>query len=134
MEERLKQYNEIKAEISNLKWKIKVLENEEIQPATAFMEITGIKPKGYMKSPIENKIAKKNDEINMYNRQMEELQLEIDMIDSKINILKDLERKVIIDYYINNRTAIDIASYIYREEVTVYKMLRRAIKRMDKQK
>ena len=130
MEEKLKSYNDIKAKIKELKWKIKILENEEVQASSPVLEVTGIKGIGYKDSPIEAKVIKNTDKINSYKRQIEELEAELEYIDSKIKTLKDLEQKIVIDYYINKRTALAIASYTYREEKTIYKILKRAIDKM----
>lgn len=130
MEEKLKSYNDIKAKIKELKWKIKILENEEVQAAGPVLDVTGVKGTGFKSSPVELKAIKNTDKINSYKRQIEELEAELEYIDSKIKTLKDLEQKIVIDYYINKRTALAIASYTYREEKTIYKILKRAIDKM----
>lgn len=130
MEEKLKSYNDIKAKIKELKWEIKILENEEVQAAGPVLDVTGVKGTGFKSSPVELKAIKNTDKINSYKRQIEELEAELEYIDSKIKTLKDLEQKIVIDYYINKRTALAIASYTYREEKTIYKILKRAIDKM----
>lgn len=95
MEEKLLKYNEIPAEIARLKWKIKVIENQDIQVNSGGIDPTGVRAQGYKSSPIENQVAKNLDNITKYKRKIEELQAELEMLDSMINTLKGIERQVI---------------------------------------
>lgn len=95
MEEKLLKYNEIPAEIARLKWKIKVIENQEIQVNSSGIDPTGVRAQGYKSSPIENQVAKNLDTITKYKRKIEELEAELEMLDSMINTLKGIEKQVI---------------------------------------
>lgn len=95
MEEKLLKYNEIPAEIARLKWKIKVIENQDIQVNSGGIDPTGVRAQGYKSSPIENQVAKNLDNITKYKRKIEELEAELEMLDSMINTLKGIEKQVI---------------------------------------
>lgn len=95
MEEKLLKYNEIPAEIARLKWKIKVIENQDIQVNSGGIDPTGVRAQGYKSSPIENQVAKNLDNITRYKRRIEELEAELEMLDSMINTLKGIEKQVI---------------------------------------
>lgn len=95
MEEKLLKYNEIPAEIARLKWKIKVIENQDIQANSGGIDPTGVRAQGYKSSPIENQVAKNLDNITKYKRKIEELEAELEMLDSMINTLKGIEKQVI---------------------------------------
>lgn len=95
MEEKLLKYNEIPAEIARLKWKIKVIENQDIQVNSGGIDPTGVRAQGYKSSPIENQVAKNLDTIAKYKRKIEELEAELEMLDSMINTLKGIEKQVI---------------------------------------
>lgn len=108
MEERLKKYNAIIAEIDDLnkqiihkKKKIKALEYEEAQPSSPVLEVTGIKAKGYMRSAVENKGVNNLDKIERLKRDIERLELdieelekELECIDSRLNILNSKDRRI----------------------------------------
>ena len=132
MEERLKRYNEIDAEISKLEWKIVMLENEETQASTSVLEITGIKPKGYTTSSVENKVVKNADKITKYNNKIIELKAEKKMIESIINTLKGIEKRVIELRYIQNLKWESIAVSIDRDVSRVRAIKNSAIIKMDK--
>ena len=132
MEERLKRYNEIDAEISKLEWKIVMLENEETQASTSVLEITGIKPKGYTTSSVENKVVKNADKITKYNNKIVELKAEKKMIESIINTLKGIEKRVIELRYIQNLKWESIAVSIDRDVSRVRAIKNSAIIKMDK--
>ena len=115
MEEKLIKYNEIKAEIDKLKWLIAVKEREEVQAGGPFLEITGIKAQGYKSNALENQIVKNVDEIRLYQKKIEELEAEIRMIDSMINILEGTEKQVVVLRYIKQLKWEGIAATINRD-------------------
>lgn len=95
MEERLKEYNGKKAEIKRLKYENKKLEREEYGISGGVLEITGIKPKGYMQSSLEKKIINNQDKIAENNKRIEELEAEIEYIDTALNTLKPTDKRII---------------------------------------
>lgn len=131
MKERLEKYNEIMLEINRLKRRIIKLKNEEAQPSSSKIDITGIKAKGFNGNTAENKAIDNADKIAECEKRIEELEAEIKLIDSAIKILKNRDQNVIKDYFINNKSAIEIAKTINREEKTIYVIIRNAIKKME---
>lgn len=132
MEERLLRYNEIKAEIDKLKWKIAIKEREEVQASSPTLEVTGIKAQGFKSSSVENQVVRNVDEINMYKKQIEELEAEIRMIDSMINTLKGVERQVIELRYKQQLKWEGIAVTISRDVSRAKAIKDIAIKKLDK--
>lgn len=132
MEGRLKKYNEIEADISRLEWKIRKMENEEAQASTAVLEVTGIKPKGYTASSVENKAIKNVDNIAKYKQKILELTAEKKMIDSLINTLKGKERQVIELRYKHQLKWESIAVSIDRDTSRAKAIKDSAIKKMNK--
>lgn len=131
MKKRLEKYNENICEINSLKRKIVKLKNEEAQPSFSKLDITGIKAKGFNGNPIENKAINNADKIASCEKRIEELEAEIKVIDSAIKILKSRDQKVIKDYFINKKSAIEIGKEIDREEKTVYVIIKNSIKKME---
>lgn len=132
MEERLLRYNEIKAEIDKLKWKIAKKEREEVQASSPTLEVTGIKAQGFKSSSVENQVVRNVDEINMYKKQIEELEAEIRMIDSMINTLKGVERQVIELRYKQQLKWEGIAVTISRDVSRAKAIKEIAIAKLDK--
>ena len=95
MKERLKKYKDKKAEIKRLKYEIKKLEREEYGITGGVLEITGVKPKGYMQSSLEKRIVNNQDKIADKKRKIEELEAEIEYIDTALNILKPTDKRII---------------------------------------
>lgn len=131
MEERLQSYNKIKAEIKRLEYEIKKLENEEYGVGSSNLEITGIKPKGYMQSGAENKLVNNQDKINMYKRQIEELEAEIEYIDAQLKLLNSIEAQVIRLKYFENQSLNVISENVERDESTIIRIINRAIVKMQ---
>lgn len=132
MEERLKKYNEKKAEIKRLKYKIIKLENEEYNANTASYEVTGIKPKGYMQSGAENKVVKNMDKIRQYKNQIAELEAEIEFIDTALNTLKPADRRIVELRYKVGLEIKSIMSDTGYSKGGLEKCLRKSIEKLDK--
>lgn len=122
-----------KAEIKQIEYKIKKIELEDINVNGSNFEVNGdIRPQGFMKSNIENKIIKNVDYIKFLEKQKNELQAKIEMIDSLINTLSDYHREITELKYKYNKTNSQIASIMKREERTIRKALFKIIEILSK--
>lgn len=131
MEERLKNYNSNKKRMLEIKAEIADIQKEMYGPTGGGLEPTGIKPKGYMQSTAEAKIIKAVDKIKSKETEIVRLQMEIDIVDIALNILKPIERQVIELYYFKNLSISAIASTIGRDaETTVTRLRLKALAKM----
>ena len=76
-----------------------------------------------MASNTENKIIKNADRVRLLEKQKDELQAKIEMIDSLINTLSDYHREITDLKYKYNKTNSQIATIMKREERTIRKAL-----------
>lgn len=132
MEERLLNYNKLIADIKELKWKIKRLENREVQAGGPMLEVTGIKPQGYKSSSLENEVVKKVDGIELLKKELEEKEAEKEYIDAKLNILKPLERRTIELKFFKKLSDEAIQATINRNaQSTISRLIKRALNKMQ---
>lgn len=129
----LENYMNYKADIKAIEYKIKKLEKEEVTVGSPNFGINGdIKPKGYMMSNTENMIVKNVDDIKLLEKQKEELQAKIEMIDSLINTLNDYHRQIVNLKYKYNKPDAQIAVIMKREERTIRYALKKIILILNK--
>lgn len=132
MEERLLNYNKLIADIKELKWKIKRLENKEVQASGPMLEVTGIKPQGYKSSSLENEVVKKVDIIELLKKELEEKEAEKECIDAKLNILKPIERRAIELKFFKKLSDEAIQATINRDaQSTISRLIKRALNKMQ---
>lgn len=131
IKEKLENYNEIKLEIARLRLKITRLKNEEVNPSGGILEPTGIKAEGYRENPIENKAIDNAERRLRYENSIKEYEAEIAYIDSLINTLKYIEQEVIKAYYIDKKSIANISKSKDRSEKHIYKIIDRAINKME---
>lgn len=131
IKEKLENYNEIKLEIARLRLKITRLKNEEVNPSGGILEPTGIKAEGYRENPIENKAIDNAEKRLRYENSIKEYEAEIAYIDSLINTLKHIEQEVIRAYYIDKKSIANISKTKDRSEKHIYKIIDRAINKME---
>lgn len=133
IKEMLENYMDYKAEIKTIEYQIKKIELEEVSISGANFQVNGdIRPQGYMASNTENKIIKNADRVRLLEKQKDELQAKIEMIDSLINTLSYYCKNVIISKYINKKSINEICKDIDRSEKTVYRIIEKSMKRMEK--
>lgn len=124
IKEMLENYMDYKAEIKTIEYQIKKIELEEVSISGANFQVNGdIRPQGYMASNTENKIIKNADRVRLLEKQKDELQAKIEMIDSLINTLSDYHREITELKYKYNKTNSQIATIMKREERTIRKAL-----------
>lgn len=132
MEERLLNYNKLIADIKELKWKIKRLENKEVQASSPTLEVTGIKTQGYKSSSLENEVVKKVDSIELLKKELEEKEMEKEYIDAKLNILKPIERRAIELKFFKKLSDEAIQATINRDaQSTISRLIKRALNKMQ---
>lgn len=132
MEERLLNYNKLIADIKELKWKIKRLENKEVQASGPMLEVTGIKPQGYKSSSLENEVVKKVDSIELLKKELEEKEAEKEYIDAKLNMLKPIERRAIELKFFKKLSDGAIQATINRDaQSTISRLIKRALNKMQ---
>lgn len=132
MEERLLNYNKLIADIKELKWKIKRLENKEVQASGPMLEVTGIKPQGYKSSSLENEVVKKVDSIELLKKELEEKEAEKEYIDAKLNMLKPIERRAIELKFFKKLSDGAIQVTINRDaQSTISRLIKRALNKMQ---
>lgn len=128
IKEMLENYMNYKADIKTIEYQIKKIELEEISISGSNFQVNGdIRPQGYMTSSTENKILKNADRVNLLEKQKNELQAKIEMIDSLINTLSDYHREIANLKYKYNKTNSQIATIMKREERTIRKALNKII-------
>lgn len=116
----LNNYNDYKAEIKTKQLLINKIELEDIKINGSNFEINGdIRPKGYMTSNVENKIIKRQDEILVLKKEINELELKIEVIENLINTLSDYHREIADLKYKYNKSDSQIATIMKREERTI---------------
>lgn len=131
--EMLENYMNYKAEIKAIEYKIKQIEKEDISIGSSSFFVNGdIKAKGYKSSIVENKAIKNVDRVRLLEKQREELQAKIDMIDSYISILKLNNRNVVIKFYIEKKGIKQIANEMDRTEKTIARILSESVKYLEK--
>ena len=133
IKEMLENYMNYKAEIKAIEYKIKQIEKEDISIGSSSFFVNGdIKAKGYKSSIVENKAIKNVDRARLLEKQKEELQAKIDMIDSYISILKLNNRNVVIKFYIEKKGIKQIANEMDRTEKTIARILSESVKYLEK--
>lgn len=120
MKELLEKYNDFLAEIKTKKHEIKKLELEEVTISGSNFSVNGgIRPTGFMTSNIANKVINNMDKINKLNKEIEELQAKIDMINSILNTLNDYHKQIIELKYKYNKNDAQISKILEKEERTI---------------
>lgn len=120
VEDLLNSYNDYKAEIKTKQLLINKIELEDIKINGSNFEINGdIRPKGYMTSNVENKIINRQDEILVLKKEINELELKIEVIENLINTLSDYHREIADLKYKYNKNDNQIATIMKREERTI---------------
>ena len=133
IKEMLENYMNDKAEIKAIDYKINQIKKEDISIGSSNFFINGdIKAKGYKSSSIENKAIKNIDRVRLLEKQKEELQAKIDMLDSYISILKLNNRNVVIKFYIEKKGIKQIANEMDRTEKTIARILSKSVKYLEK--
>lgn len=133
IKEMLENYMNYKADIKTIEYKIKKIEEVEATVGSPNFNINGdIKPKGYMMSNTENIILKNIDNIKLFEKQKEELQAKIEMLDSLINTLNDYHRQIVNLKYKYNKSDAQIAVIMKREERTIRYALKKILSILDK--
>ena len=132
IKEMLENYMNFKAEIKNIEYNIKKIELDEVSISGSNYSVNGdIKPKGYMSSNTENKIIKNVDRIKLLEKQKNELEAKIEMIDGLINTLSDYHREIIDLKYKYNKNNNQIATIMKREERTIRKAIKKILNILD---
>lgn len=120
IEDLLNGYNDYEAEIKTKEHLINKIELEEIKINGSNFEINGdIRPKGYMTSNLENKVIKRQDEILVLKKEIEELKSKIALVEGLINTLSDYHREIADLKYKYNKNDNQIATIMKREERTI---------------
>lgn len=133
IKEMLENYMDYKAEIKTIEYQIKKIELEEVSISGANFQVNGdIRPQGYMASNTENKIIKNADRVRLLEKQKDELQAKIEMIDSLINTLKDSDRNLIKMLYIEKKDISIICNVLNRESNSIYNSVSRIISDIEK--
>lgn len=133
IKEELDKYNDYKSYIKSIDRDIAELKLEDITISGSNFEVNGdIKPKGFMSSNIEKKVIKNADKIRELEAKKNKIQAHIDYLDSLINTLDELEKRVIELKYKKNYNLTEISKKIYRARSNVYDIHDRAIQKMDK--
>lgn len=133
IKEMLENYMDYKAEIKTIEYRIKKIELEEVSISGANFQVNGdIRPQGYMASNTENKIIKNADRVRLLEKQKDELQAKIEMIDSLINTLKYSDRNLIKMLYIEKKDISIICNVLNRESNSIYNSVSRIISDIEK--
>lgn len=133
IKEMLENYMNYKAEIKAIEYKIKQIEKEDISIGSSSFFVNGdIKAKGYKSSIVENKAIKNVDRARLLEKQKEELQAKIDMIDGLISTLSDYHREIIDLKYKYNKTDSQVATIMKREERTIRYAIGKVISILEK--
>lgn len=133
IKEMLENYMDYKAEIKTIEYQIKKIELEEVSISGANFQVNGdIRPQGYMASNTENKIIKNADRVRLLEKQKDELQAKIEMIDSLINTLKYSDRNLIKMLYIEKKDISIICNVLNRESNSIYNSVSRIISDIEK--
>lgn len=128
IKEMLENYMNYKAEIKNIDYTIKKIELDEISISGSNYSVNGdIRPKGYMSSNTENKIIKNVDRIKLLEKQKNELEAKIELIDGLINTLSDYHREIVDLKYKYNKNNNQIATIMKREERTIRKAIEKIL-------
>lgn len=80
-----------------------------------------------MRSSLENKTVSKVDKLTLLQKQKNELEAKIEMIDGYINTLSDYHREILDLKYKYNKNISQIATIMKREERTIRKALKKII-------
>lgn len=131
IKQELENYKETKLEIARLKLILTKMKNEEVNPSGCILEPTGIKAEGYRENILENQAIRNADRRRKYENMIKEYEAKIEYIDSLIETLKAIEQQVIRSYYIDKKKVSDIAAEIKREDKHIYKIIDRAIAKME---
>lgn len=131
IKEMLENYMNYKAEIKTIEYQIKKMELDAGVSGSNFAINGDIRPQGYMVLNTENKIIKNADRIKSLEKQKNELQAKIEMIDSLINTLSDYHRQILELKYKYNKSERQIGIIVYRGKRAINKQLKIALKLLD---
>ena len=132
IKELLENYNNYKVSIKAKEHLITKMELEEINISGSNFEINGdIRPSGFMSSNIENKIVKRQDKIIRLKKEIEELNMKIDLIDSLINILPSYCQNVIISKFMKKNSIEEICDNTNKTKKTIHRIINKSIKIME---
>lgn len=132
MEEKLIGYNKLIADIKEIKWKIKKIENREARASGGVLDVTGVRPQGFKSSAVENEVVEKVDSIEKLRRELAEKEAEKEYIEAKLNLLTPLERRVIELKYFKNLSDEGIQKTVDRNaQSTISRIIKRSLKKMQ---
>lgn len=152
MIQKLKDYNKMQSELSIKKLELEKVKDELREIGSGYDENmantyglnSDIRPKNKVSDKISETIIKNENERKIKERlikeiglQIKQLKFELRGVKARLKILGDNERKLVVAYYINGKTAEQISRTTYFElfqrttsEKTIWNIISKSIERM----
>lgn len=132
IKEELTQYRKNVRKIENKKEEIaEILENRSYL-LSGNMDSTGIVAKGFKRSALELEIIRIDTKIEKLKKEISKIENKLIKIDRLIVLLNPEQRKIIVDFFLFNKTNRQIAKELCVEVEAVKKRKQRIIKKMQK--
>lgn len=132
IKEELKQYRKNVRKIEDKKEEImEILENRSYL-ISGNMDATGIIAKGFKQSSLELEIIRIDTKIEKLKKEISKIEKKLLKIDRLIVLLNNEQRKIIVDFFLFNKTNRQIANELFVEIEAVKKRKQRIIRKMQK--
>ena len=132
IKEELKQYRKNVRKIEDKKEEImEILENRSYL-ISGNMDATGIIAKGFKQSSLELEIIRIDTKIEKLKKESGKIEKKLLKIDRLIVLLNNEQRKIIVDFFLFNKTNRQIANELCVEIEAVKKRKQRIIRKMQK--
>lgn len=132
IKEELKQYRKNVRKIEDKKEEImEILENRSYL-ISGNMDATGIIAKGFKQSSLELEIIRIDTKIEKLKKEIGKIEKKLLKIDRLIVLLNNEQRKIIVDFFLFNKTNRQIANELCVEIEAVKKRKQRIIRKMQK--